>query len=731
MKRHKPGQGNHAKKVYLIDDRELHLDYEDVEQYQKDMITFILPNDVNVLMDHVHQLHLFIDEVHRITDRKKEREKAKEQKRKKNTNNNNNNNNNNNDEEEEEEIFVDRFAFLDSSNEDDDDDNEISLKPKDVKKVVKKSTKPEEMVIEDKEEESTLDIEEDDEEDEWEYTINYGATCNIIWNWYSAIRSRNENTYHSLYVSARFYMWVAFSRMFYLTTYTKNEKHDYYTKNMVDKMPYFRQIQKYCYIEVSQEVIGSYSINELWSSVRLTYRSLYNFSYTDPMKDFFHALFYRYTNFVSCEQVSSEIIFDNPNFVETNRITLLPTTANTTKSKMLQMMAARSGGAGGGGGGGISMNILGVNNSSKNNQQSGCDWNDGTCDIDGLYNEDPSDLNKVNTVTELVEAFKLMSIKANDKFSINNQFIMEGEKLFYHQIYRLRISSRLNQLVIQKPLNLNFTRSGKFDQKQFTLECIGAWKDFMISICEDKKLRTFMIGEFKQKLVDIHMYHGEKERYCEAFPDMADDFREILREMRADDLSYIEKTQLMTLRDIIESFYKELTKTMEHSLEVNYRSISYELECILLTILGTKNWYQSQVVPSASKLVTNMVYDELCKLEDMDNIVRTIGHPTATKKRKKDDTGSSKKSKESTKKKQKKNGKKIVVPVTQKKKKPLFIKLMRIYYVVNNEGAIYTSFSFIESFMVWSTLCVKYRFVENIKVHPTLRKIINKISPII
>jgi len=428
------------------------------------------------------------------------------------------------------------------------------------------------------------------------------------------------------------------------------------------------------------------------------------------MKDFFHALFYRYANFVSCVQPANELIFDNPNFVETNKVASSSSSVTTSKNKMLQMMMKNSN----------SMNILG-----GKSKQSGINngWSDGGVRDydDDMITEDPSDLNNVTTVNQLLEAFKSMSIRANDKFSINNQFIMEGEKLFYHQIYRLRISSRLNTLATMKPLLLKFnTPSAKLTQSQFSTGCVAAWKDFLLSMCEDKKLRTFMIGEFKTQLVDIHMYHGEKERYCESFPDMADDFRQILQEMRADDLSYIEKTQLMTLKDIILAFHTELAKSMENTTtDVNYRSLSYELECILLTILATKNWYQSKTVPSASKLVSNMVYDELYKLEDIDRIVRGIvrAKPVVDEKKKKNKVQN--------------GGRKNVTVPRQKKKKPLFIKLMRIYSTLNNESEVFTSFSFIESYMVWSTLCVKYQFITSDKIHPALRPMINKILSII
>ena len=722
MKRRLYGDRNRVRKekeVLLIDDKEDYLEFEDVEQYQHDMIKFVLPNDVNVLMDHAHQLLLFIDEVHRITDRNNARMAAEELKkknmlekqRKKNNINNNNNNNNNN--QNDDDMIIDKFAFLDNMG-NSDDENEVSPKPKDINKAKKGPTE--------ESEESTIDIDEDDDSDddddsdeENEY-VKYGIVCNIVWNWYSQVKMKNEKTYQSLFITVRFYMWISFVRMFYLTLHSNREKHNQYNNTMVDDMEYFKQIRDYCYIELSSEVVGAYSINELWSSVRLTYRSLYNFSYTPAMKDFFHALFYRYANFVSCEQPARESIFDNPNFVETN--TIVSSTAKTSKNKMLMMMAKNSN----------SMNILGGAGGGKTKQS--CDNNGGMCDYDddGEVFVDPSDLSNVNTVVELLDAFKAMSIKVNDRFSINNQFIMEGEKLFYHQIYRLRISSRLHLMATGKPLILKFgTPTARITKAQFPIECVAAWKEFLLTMCEDKKLRTFMINEFKQRLVDIHMYHGEKERYCEAFPDMADDFRQILQEMRADDLSYIEKTQLMTLRDIVVAFHAELSKSMEHSVDVNYRSISYELECILLTILSTKNWYQAKVVPSINKLVTNMVYDELCKLEDLDKIVRTIVEPRPVVTN--NNNNKKKNNKKNTKK--TKDGKRIVIPVQQKKKKPLFIKLMRIYYVVNNEGCIYTSFSFIESYMVWTALCVKYQFITSDKIHEKLKKTINKILTII
>ncbi len=646
--------------VLLIETKQKYLRYNNnVDKYQKCMTNFILPTDDETLLKHAQSLLTFIDTIHEITEqRKKKQQELDEILKKKNLEKEN----------------IDPFAYMNES--------------------------------QSETEESTKDIEDASEDDE--LVINYFGLCQITWTWYNNVKLRTSPPSLSLYTSARFYMWIAFVRMFYLSVNSEIEKHKHYADSNVSKMDYFKQVSPHHYIEVSDEPIGGYSINELFTSIRLAYRSLYTFSYSHGMKDYIHAFFYRYANLVSCEQVDDENIFDDQTYCNVKTI------VDRNDLPMNDMDDNDSG----------ILPIFGIvdhrqgnnnNNNNNNNTNNDADENDDN-DKDILGN-----ISKADTVGELVQAFQHMNINVNPTCSINNRFVAEGERLFYHQIYRLKLSSHLYKIASKKPLNPRFNKA--FTRVQFATECITAWLNFMTALCDDPVLRSFINNEFKTQLVDIHIQHGEKERFRDAFPGMSDDNRQILSEMRPNDLSYIEKTQLMTLKMIITAYHKELL-LMETA---DFKSLPYESECILLTTIITKNWYQKNMVPSANKLAMNMIYDELAKLDELDFTIQTIGKPIQVNKKKESRNNKNKKRNNTN----NTHQRKIVTPVRKKIRRPLFIKLMRLYYAVNHDGSISTSYSFIESYMIWVALSVKCQFVEKKHLHHTLSGLINKILRII
>jgi hypothetical protein len=653
-------------KVLWAETKEKYLRYNNnVDKYQKSMTNFVLPTNNEILLEHAHSLLKFIDAIHEITEQRKMKQQEKElEEKRKNA--------------ERKETNIDRFAYMDESQ------SEES-------------------------EESTRDIDDMSSEEEDGLVINYVGLCQTTWTWYVDVKLRSESSSAiSLYTSARFYMWIAFVRLYYLSVDTEIEKHKHYADNTVSKMDYFKQVSPHHYIEVSEEPIGTYSINELFTSLRLAYRSLYTFSYSRGMKDYIHAFFYRYAALISCEQPDDENIFDDPTYCNISTTTTSMTN-NIPKNRIDDDNHDV-------------LPIFGVvhhtqNNNNNNNNNINIKIGDDDDDDD---NEILGNISKVDTLGGLVQAFQHMNIGVNSTCSINNRFVADGERLFYHQIYRLKLSSRLYRIASKNPLRPGFNKT--FTREQFATECITSWLNFMLGLCDDTVLRTFIINDFKTKLIDIHMQHGEKEIFCDAYPGMSDDNRQILTEMRPNDLSYIEKTQLMTLRMIITAYHKELTAMTT----ADFKSLSYESECILLTINITKNWYQQKTVPDANEMASNMIYDELIEMDTLDSTIDTI-----VTHREEDDEKEVNKKNKKKKKKNNNNQRKIVTPTRKKIKCPLFIKLMRIYYTTNKDGAIYTSYSFIESYMIWTALCVKYQFIEKKHLHHSMSGIINKISRII
>lgn len=478
--------------------------------------------------------------------------------------------------------------------------------------------------------------------------------CTVLWNWYCDVRQRHCIG-QSLLPMNRFYFFMAFVRAFRLAVCNSGcEKHELYTAQCVEQLDYYREVSARYNIVVCDTPLGELSITELWNSIRLALRSLYTYSYSPAMRHYVHALFYRFATLVDCEHPEAGLeIFDDARFVlERNEM-------EDEQRQQAETLAS-----------------------------------------------DRED----ETVRTLIDAFPAQSIPINDRLSLSHAFVREGDKLLFHQLFRLRLSARL-----QARDSFTVPYTDVRERHRLMSQALDAWRLFMLDVAENKKLRHFVLdaqGGFKELLVGVHMYHGEKERYREANPEQADSDREVLMEMRPNDLIEINKTHGMTVRSIVDIFYTEMrlvcfgsatADAQDPTAPVDYQACErtfpaplYEAECLLLTRICTNVWYTSSGLKQPAALQETYIFEEQTTLERIERVLFDLNKPLAPE---------------------------------GKKPAPLLLRVQRLYYVVlpSRGRRVYTTHLFIEAFLLWQALWVLHGLLPRELVHPKLQSALAKI----
>jgi hypothetical protein len=479
--------------------------------------------------------------------------------------------------------------------------------------------------------------------------VNTKIVCRIIWIWYNDVRRREkkDRTFSMISIS-RFFFWVAFVRIFYISTKRDEELDELYSKSSVTDFEYYNIVGTQYNIRVTQSPLSEYSITDLWDSIRLVYYSLYTFPFSIHMKTYLYALFYRYATLISCappSNISEERIdelCDNPIFVEHERY----------------------------------------------------------------------DLEGIKSISELLSSFKRMTIPApnsneSPSYLLNNLFVFEGETLFYHQIFRCNLSQSLASISLQCPLVVNYNR--ELVQGH---DAIDAWSKFVSDTGSDNRLRRDVIDDFRLNVVGIHLYHGEKERYRETYPELGDSDREIIVELRPNDIIGIDKIQLMPIYQIIEEYSKSLKSQREKISTTG--PLACELEAILLTRIVTKYWYDMNETEMGDALFNSILLDEQTDLYRFDIIINLMKKRLNAKQQQQQQ--------------QQREGQPIPLrSYINTRNIPLLVKLMRIYYVITCDQEILVTESFIEAYCVWTALSVKVGAIPANKLFNSMRLTVLKI----
>jgi len=499
------------------------------------------------------------------------------------------------------------------------------------------------------------------EEEQHDEDFALGRLPTKLMSWYQDVRARQQSTENRLYRINRLYFWVAYARVFGLVVRERADLHRLYTASSTSQFAYCSIVAERFNVVVSNAAIGSLSINELRNSARLICPTLYTYPYSAAMKQYVHALFYRYVSLMTYDQTEEAVdtVFDNPLFYSTSR---------------------------------------------------------------------PADSRATNTEDEtlpgLVEAFEEMSLAGTGEgYAINNKFVFDGEKLFAPQLYRLHLSARLVRAA-------SLTLSNVTNRQQLALRALGAWRDFVVSVGENKRLRSETINNFKKRLIDIHMYHGERERYREHFPYASDDNRQILMEMRPAVLRELTLTQEMSLRAIVAAYTEQMQAALEHddaALSATHSNAFaaplYELECLLISRVTLTAWYACEGVERYAELRDALLFEELESLERLDELVtHAMTPPVKTRQQQQHPKGTNRGRRAELRAKRQQQ----MIPM------PLCMKLMRRYYVIEREhGHVFETQLFFEALFVWQVLCLRASILTREVLHSKTLRILDEFETLL
>ena len=149
-------------------------------------------------------------------------------------------------------------------------------------------------------------------------SVNLSLVFELAWNWFLEIESmRGEFT--ARLANARLLSWSQCCTLFYLVIYSGDRESD--------RILYKRlrgPASDFCYcamllskgsnVVITDTPIDSYSLDELWLSMRLIIPTLYQNPYDRDMKEYFYALLFRYAAFFTASQKNLTKLMDNPKF---------------------------------------------------------------------------------------------------------------------------------------------------------------------------------------------------------------------------------------------------------------------------------------------------------------------------------------------------------------------------------------------------------------------------------
>ena len=478
--------------------------------------------------------------------------------------------------------------------------------------------------------------------------LRLDLVCLTLFRWHGDVMTREGEEMTGAYAVCYFSSWGAYTRAFHLYICSHPEKVPLYTENKASDYAYCQMASRRANLYVSEEPLIKYSMDDLWNSMFVITPTLYTYSYSPAMRNYVSALFFRYADLLASQQHEEDVdaVFDNPLFFALNEIS----------------------------------------------------------EEEGEEEDDDEDDEYVDTF----DAFKKLSIQANETYSINNTFLYEGEALFYHQLYRMRLSDDLIRFHGRPgiPIEIHYTHNMK--RFAFLKVATEQWFAMAVTLSKDTYIKQTLVERYTAVRTEMHLYHGDRERYKRKFPTSAADARDILLETRPIEMSAINNSQSLVLADLLNAFKnaycvavealqsKEERRVLESSDE-EWAVLNYEQEALLLTKMATTLYFTQHKVSQVKGMDAAFILEELCTLQSVDERI-------FTKRR---------------------------VGEGKKAGWPTFLKLMRIYYVLDNQSnKIFKTLYFVEAFFVWLCLCRRSGIVEEQAIHPKLLSVVKKLNDI-
>jgi hypothetical protein len=405
--------------------------------------------------------------------------------------------------------------------------------------------------------------------------------------------------------------------------------------------------------------ISKYTINEVWDSVTQIISTMYTYPFSVDMKRLFYALFFRYCDILCTEQDDCDSVFDNPVFVKYDK-------------------------------------------SYRDHMAIFNQYVDGSeCGDDNDDDDDDDDENDEHGLYDQYNAYKRVTNKVSNHISLRAEYVFEGEAIFKSPLYRFLLIETLNNQYKENPLCIDLLMS----KEMFTV-CVKSWHEMIIGISKHKVLRKYVSEHFKRHVMDLYIYHGEKERFRRAYPSSLDRATDVLQMLRPSDHIEAIRIQQGSTIHLPDEYVKDIEETSTSSTFIKL----YEKECILLTRISSYLWFSYNGFSGTPKMNSQFMTDELMTLDEINEIIRL---PKTSKE----------KIQNSTKRREMK----------EKCQYPYLIKIMMTYFVIDpirllsSEGGkmvVYKSQSPILAYLVWVSLYHLYGFIEEEMIHPSIKNLI-------
>jgi hypothetical protein len=500
-------------------------------------------------------------------------------------------------------------------------------------------------------------IEEVDESQRILARIEFGRISQTLLEWHKDIVSRKE-VLTGTYAICYFVSWGAFCRSFHLNICSDETRCKPYVQKTARDFAYCKKVGEYYNVILSSALVCEYKDTVLWNSIRRIFSSLYTFRYSNEMKEYIFALFFRYCDLLSLQQPDAEKVFENPLFVEHR-----PTPSSSANYTPSHSFTRNSGHI--------------DEEEEEEAEEEAAESDEEEEGLEAMYN-----------------AFKSISITVNDNYNINNEFAFEGQPLFCPQLERLFLSAKLykNKNLITIAYTKSLTRNG------FLQGATESWAKMCATVGEDGLLTTVVIAQFRTQIMPMHLYHGEETRFKRESPEASCEARDILTHFRPAEMTHINKIQAMTIRRIVMAYKKDFLLKLKEWVasgsdnEANFELIENELEGVLLTHICTMRWLEMKQVRQVKRLEASFVLEEMTDIEDIHALFYN----------------------------------------PEKRKIPVFLKLMRIYYVIDvKKSKLYKTIFFVEAYFLWLALCLRAKLFTFEQLPPELATLLKTMDRLI
>lgn len=475
-----------------------------------------------------------------------------------------------------------------------------------------------------------------------------------------------------LYAVSYFVSWSAFVRAFHLMICAQSEKATFYAHSTVSQHPYCEMAAKRFHVKVSDAPIIEYSVGDLWNSMRAIMGTLYIYSFSLPMRNYIYALFLRYGDLLSIQQQDQgqdiHAIFDDPRFVSYHAT---PQAVNNDEMESVVVEEEEEAGS----------------------------------DDEGEVAEDLG--------VEDFDAFKKLRITVNPSYSLTNEFLFEGELIFYHQLCRIQLSGDLHAMGQEASMAITIAYTPQLKRLDFLKLALEQWYLMSSELSRDTYLNKTLMEQYTKQRIAMHLYHGDKERYKRQFPTSTCEARDVLLEVRPLRMTQLNETQGLVLGDLLHAFkteygialhnmahlFAETNSVEDHALQHGYEQwvmLQYEQEALLLTKLCSALFLELQAVSTHKIMKEAFILEELVSLHDIEEV--------------------------------------LFLKRTKSKKKscPLFVKLMRFYYVLEpRTNKLFRSLFFVEAYFVWLALALREEIVKEQAIHGKLLLLVKKLNTLI